>query len=784
MGLGSFPWRGGLRALLPSILIGALAAGLLPPGATPASAQTPAPPEARAPERGQSVIVRGNQRIEAETILAYLDLKPGQTVTAEDLNAGVRRLFDTGLFKDVQIVPTGNQLVIEVVENPSINEIAFEGNDALSDEDLQQIINLRPRLPFTVSAAEADAQAIIDVYRRTGRYGAQVEPVIIERSDNRVDLVFQIDEGEVTGVSAIDFVGNQVFSDRKLRGVIETSESGWLSFLRSTDVYDPDRLELDKELLRNYYFERGYADFSVLSATAELAPDRDGFFITFTVNEGEQYRFGDLAVDIAARGLDPADFAAIVPDVTGDIYDATKVEEIANDLTDLAGQKGFAFVQVKPRANKNEADRTVGVTFEVSEGPRVFVERIEIEGNTQTLDRVIRRQLEIVEGDPFDARKIREAQRRIRALNYFSKVEITPEQGATEDRAVLKVRVEEQSTGSLSFGVGFSSSAGPIGNIALTERNFLGRGQLVNAQVTAAGDTQVYDLSFTEPAFLDRDLSVGMRAFFIQDNRTSESNFKINRLGFGPTASFPLTEDTRMALRYEFRRDDLRADNQASPAIKVDDGVRFTSLVGYGITMDKRNDPIEPTSGYLLNFDQGFAGLGGDARYVRNSGTAKAWTAFFDDQVVASAELEMGAINSIGGDSIRINERFFLGGSSLRGFAQQGIGPRDLGTDDALGGDYFGAARLEVSFPLGLPEELGIFGGLFVDAGTLFGLDGDKIGLGGVPIDDSAHLRVGAGALLFVSTPFGPLELSFGTPIVKETGDKSELFRLSIGTRF
>lgn len=780
MGFAWFPWCGLFRAVLPSIVIaGAFAAGLLPPLATPAGAQVLAPGAARE----QSVVVRGNRRIEAETILAYLDLRPGQTVSAEDLNRAVRRLFDTGLFKDVQIVPAENQLIVQVVENPSINEIAFEGNDDLSDEDLQQIISLRPRLPFTVSAAEADAQAIVDVYRRTGRFGAEVEPVIIERSDNRVDLVFQIDEGEVTGVSSIDFVGNQVYSDRRLRGVVETSESGLLSFLRSTDIYDPDRLELDKELLRNFYFERGYADFTVLSATAELAPDRDGFFITFTVNEGEQYRFGDMDVEIAARGLDPADFAASVPNLTGDIYDASEVEEITNELTDIAGQKGFAFVQVRPRARKNEAERTVGITFEVSEGPRVFVERIEIEGNTQTLDRVIRRQIELVEGDPFDARKIREAQRRIRALNYFSKVEITPEPGATEDRAVLKVRVEEQSTGSLSFGIGFSSSAGPIGNIALTERNFLGRGQLVNIQVTAAGDTQVYDFSFTEPAFLDRDLAVGLRAFFIDDDRTDESNFEIARLGFGPTVGFPLTEDTRLSLRYELRRDDIQVGPLASPAIKVDDGVRLTSSVGYAVTVDKRNDPIEPTGGYQLRFEQDFAGIGGDARYVRTEGTAKGWTGLFEDLVVASLELKMGAIEGFD-DDIRINERFFVGGSTLRGFAAQGIGPRDIVTDDALGGNYYGVARAEVSFPLGLPEELGIYGGLFVDAGTVFGLDGTRIGAGGVVIDDSAELRVGAGALVFVATPFGPLELSFGLPVIKESFDESELFRLSIGTRF
>jgi len=734
--------------------------------------------------REQAVVIRGNRRIEVETILSYMNLREGQRVTPEDLNRAVRALFDTGLFRDVTIIPAEDRLIVEVVENPSINQIAFEGNDALTDEDLQQIISLRPRLPFTVSAAEADAQAIIEVYRRTGRYGAEVEPVIIERSDNRVDLVFEIVEGDLTEVTAIDFVGNRVFSDRRLRRVIETTEGGFFSAFFSTDVYDPDRLELDKELLRSFYFERGYADFTVLSATAELTPERDGFFITFSVSEGEIYTFGEVDVNVTARGLDPEEFLALIPDdIVGDTYDASLVEEIANDMTDLASQQGYAFVQVRPAPRKNDEERVIAMTFEIIEGPKVFIERIEIVGNTQTLDRVIRRNIELVEGDPFDARKIRNAERRIRALGYFSRVEIDREEGSAEDRTILNVKVEEQSTGSLSFGIGFSSSAGPIGSIALSERNFLGRGQIVRAQLTAAGDTQVYDVSSTEPRFPDRDLSVGPRAFFIDDDLSDESNFELARLGFQPTVSFPLAEDTRLRLRYEGLREDVQVDPRASPAIQPDDGVRFTSSVGYLLTYDQRNDAIEPTRGYLLSLEQDLAGLGGDARYTRVVATGKTWYSFLDDDVIASLELEAGGILGFD-DDIRINERFFLGGNSLRGFATSGVGPRDTVSNDALGGNYRLVSRLEVSFPLGLPEELGIFGGVFVDAGTLFELDGNKIGFNGQPIDDGMDIRVGAGALLFVATPFGPLELSFGFPVIDQSFDESELFRLQVGTRF
>ncbi|HSF96466.1 MAG TPA: outer membrane protein assembly factor BamA, partial [Thermohalobaculum sp.] len=713
-------------------LVFAIAAPQIVPG--PANPLTAGQAAAQVADTGTQITVSGNRRIEVATILAYMQLPTDRPVTAEDLNGAVRRLFDTGLFRDVQVIPGPSEVVVQVVENPSINVIAFEGNSKLKDEDLEKIIKLRPRLPFTRSDAEADAQSIIEVYRRLGRYGAQVEPVIIERDENRVDLVFEISEGEVTGISSIDFVGNERFSDRKLRRVIETSESGFLSMLFSGDVYDPDRLELDKQLLRQFYLSRGYADFTVLSATAELTPDREDFFITFTVSEGEEYTFGTMDVQVNARGLDPEEFRAALPDdLEGDTYNANKVEEIANDLTDLAGQRGYAFVQTNPRADKNTEDRVINLTFELDEGSKIFVERIEIEGNLRTLDRVIRRDIELVEGDAFDTRKIRESRSNIRGLGYFRTAEIETSQGSASDRAVLTVKVQEQSTGSLSLGVGFSSSSGVIGNIALTERNFLGRGQIVNAKVTAAGDTQIYNLSFTEPRFLDRDLSVTAAGFFIHDNRTDDSSFTTNSYGIGPRVGFPLAEDLSLSLKYNFVTDNVSTSGFASPLITRDQGKRVTSSVGYELFYDRRDDKLEPTGGYVASFEQDVAGLGGASRYLRSRARAKIWQGFLDDRVVASAEVEGGALVGFGKDT-RVTERFFLGGDSLRGFRTAGAVPRDSNTiatalfgnipvDDALGGNYFAAARFETSFPLGLPEELGVFGGAFVDVGTVWDLD-------------------------------------------------------------
>jgi len=777
----------GRQAAFPRLLaflIALGAASALPPGAPTAAAQT-----VQSGGDVRDVVVRGNRRIEVETILAYMQLSPDQQITAEDLNAAVRRLFDTGLFRDVRIVPEGGVLIVEVEENPSINQIAFEGNDFLSDEDLRSIVSMRPRFPFTPSVAERDAQSIIEIYRRTGRYGAEVEPVLIERPENRVDVVFEIDEGEMTGINSISFTGNEVFSDSRLRDEIDTTETGILSFLISTDVFDPDRLELDKSLLRQFYLSRGYADFTILSATAELSPDREGFFITFNVDEGEQYTFGEFDVIVNAEGLEREDFLGLVPseDLTGEVYNADTVEEIANDLTDLAGEQGFAFVRVRPIADKDTENRVIGITFELIEGNRIFIERIDIEGNTLTLDRVIRREIELVEGDAFDARKIRRARREIRALDFFRRVEIDTEEGSADDRAVLTVTVEEKSTGSITFGAGFSSSVGPIGNIAITERNFLGRGQTVRAQVTAAGDTQIYDFTFVEPRFLDRDLAVGLRAFFTQDDRSDESSFELNRGGFEPSVGFPLSERSRLTLTGSFSRDDLQAAPDASPAIQIDDGARLKSSLGYALTYDQRNDPVEPTGGYFAQVSQEFAGLGGDARFVSSRGSVKGWQGFLGDDIVASVELEAGAIFSFTEDT-QVNDRFFLGSDSFRGFASEGIGPRDLNTDDAVGGNFFGIARAQVSFPLGLPEELGIFGGLFVDVGSLWGLDRTTFPAinqaPGVTIDDGLQLRAAAGGLLFINSPLGPVEISIGFPVLEEDFDESEIFRLSVGTRF
>ena len=648
--------------------------------------------------------VAGNQRIEADTIRVISGLTPGQAVSPAELNAALQRLFDSGLFEDVTLTPASGRLEISVVENPTINFINFEGNDVIDDETLATIISLRERRAFSKAVAERDAQTIVDVYAQSGRFNAEVTPVLIRLPDNRVNLVFEIVEGRVTEVQRISFTGNKRFSDRRLRRAIETGQAGLFSFLFRNDTYDEARLELDKQLLRQFYLERGYVDFEVRSASASLSRERNGFFLSFTISEGEQYSYGDITVSALAEGLDQEEFERELFLRSGRVYNAKDLERQIDNLADLAGSRGFAFVDVEPRITKNEEDLTVDIEFDLVQGPRVFVERIDIQGNSQTLDRVIRRQFRIVEGDAFNATEINRAEQRIQALRFFSEVDVRAREGSAPDRSIVSVRVEEAPTGSLNFGASFSSGDGLAGTVSLRERNFLGRGQFVSVDLSSGSVAQNLGLSFTEPALFDRDLSAGFD-IYSRNREREESGVTTENVGFSPRIGFPLSRDSRLTLRYRISRDEITgADpDEVSPVLIAEEDSLITSAIGFTYTLDKRNSPVDPTSGFILRFDQDFAGLGGDTQFSKTVINAKAFKAIFNEDVVLSAEVEGGALNMLEGNS-RISERFFLGGDSLRGFATGGIGPRDRCTgcigpgnansvDDSLGGNYFAAAR-------------------------------------------------------------------------------------------
>lgn len=741
--------------------------------------------------------VAGNQRIEADTIRVFAGIDPGQPVTPERLNLAVRNLFDTGLFEDVQVMPEAGRLVITVKENPTINQIAFEGNDALSDEDLQAVVQLRPRLAYSVAAAEADAQRIIDAYRTAGRYAAEVNPVIIRQSENRVDLVFEVTEGRKTGIQRVNFVGNHVFSDRRLRRAIQTNESNWLSFVFGGNTYDQDRLELDKEMLRRFYLERGYIDVQVLSATAELARERSGFFLSFTLSEGEKYDFGKVSVSSSIPGLDAAAFQPLLAPVADrGVYNVKFVDRVVERMAFQAGQQGYAFVEIRPQVTRHPENRTVDIDFQLVEGERVFVERIDISGNDRTLDRVIRRQFHIVEGDAFNSREVKDAEDRINGLGYFKEASVNVREGSGPGYALIDVQVEEQPTGSLSLGGAYSTSEGFSAQIGLTERNFLGRGQTLTATVSASSQFANYSLGFYEPALFDRDLLAGFTIFY-RDSNLEEQSFSTASAGIEPRVGFPLSENGRLTLRYHLSQDNIYdVQPDTSKIIENEEGKLLTSEIGLTYAYDRRNSAVDPTAGFILTLNQDFAGLGGDVTNSKTQGTARAYTSFFDEDLVLSAELEGGVI--VSKEGTRITDRFNAGGDSFRGFARNGVGPRDFCGDagevtcldpqqdeevnDALGGNYYAILRLDASFPIGLPEEYGVYGGLFGDIGSLWGLD-DVDGSMGV-VDDSMHIRSAVGVSLFVDTPFAPLRFNYAVPLQREDYDVVERFRFSVETRF
>ncbi|MXU65830.1 outer membrane protein assembly factor BamA [Oceanomicrobium pacificus] len=738
-----------------------------------------------------SIQVSGNQRIEAATIRSFAGIPVNVPVGGDEINAAVRRLFETGLFESVDIVPQGNSLVIQVTENPTINRIAFEGNKRIDDEQLQSVIRLRPRQPFNRAAAEADVAAIVAAYAAGGRFTAQVRPVIIQRPDNRVDLVFEVFEGDTTEIQKISFVGNEKYSDRRLRRVIETSQAGLLSFIVQSDTYDRDRLEFDKQLLRDFYLERGHADFQVRSATAEMSRERDGFFVAFNLYEGPVYRFGRIGVAADNPRLDPTEFEKLIDVRSGDVYSSKDVEQIIERMAFLAGQKGFAFVDVRPRVQKNANNRTIDIVFELFEGPRVFIERIDIRGNTNTLDRVVRRQFEFAEGDAFNSRALRRGEDRIRGLGYFGNVAVRVEEGSAPNRAVIDVEVEEAPTGSLSFGLSYDTQEGIAGTIELTERNFLGRGQTVSVLLGKSTDLTTASFSFTEPALLDRDLLGGFDIYYRDFSRT-ESSYQTKNIGFEPRIGFPVSENGRLTLRYRGSSDEIsEIGDNVSPIIAADVGELSTSAIGFTYAYDRRNSVVDPTAGFIFVLNQDLSGVGGDTSYSKTVARARVFRSFFDEELIVSGELEGGYLTTFKGNT-RVIDRFFLGGDTFRGFARSGVGPRDVCSacsatggdiDDSLGGNSYAMARFQGSFPIGLPPEWGIYGGVFAEAGSLWSLDNVVPGASG-EIDDKFRLRSAAGVSLFWETPIGPLRFDWAYPIQFEDTDVLEKFRFSIGTRF
>lgn len=801
------------RAASPSLLALVVAAGLAGPALAQSAPAAPAPAAAVAaepvqtapqeqaaparPERVQvaRILVRGNQRIDQTTVLSYLPIQPGDVVDAAVLDVAVRTLTRTQLFADVQLgVQPNGDLIVEIVENPIINQVVFEGNSAIGEEKLTEEVTLRPRGIYTRARIQEDVGKIVELYRLSGRIGATVTPKIVQLEQNRVDVVFEINEGPETGVRAITFLGNTAFSDNDLREVMVTKQSQWWRLFTTNDNYDPNRLDYDREQLRKFYTNRGYYDFRVLSAVSELAPDDSSFAITMTVDEGDRYNFGTVNIVTENDRLNPDFLKRLLPISEGDLYESDKIETAVDALTFAAGSAGYAFVEIEPEYRANAETNTVDVTFNIREGQRVYVDRINVVGNTRTLDNVIRREMMLSEGDAFNRTLLERSRNNLRALGFFKDVTVEEARGSAPDRSIVNVTVQEQPTGELSVGAGFSSVDSFVLNLGITERNFRGRGQNVVARLEWGSLRQQIDFRFTEPKFLGRDLRAGFDAFHSRYDLSEYSSYDYRSTGGGVRLSYPLNGYTLLSTRYFLKSDEIivpsgycTSTGAGSTALCDQVGSFLNSSAGYTLLVDRRNDPIRPTRGWTGTLRQDFAGIGGDVNYIKTEAEVSAYWGISPNWIV-TAQAQTGYVSGWGGDPVRINDRFFKGGNSFRGFETAGIGPRDLTTTDALGGNFYVIGTLELTVPNYLPEEYGIRTSLFADVGTLGVLD-DRytVNASGNPdsnIVDDLELRASAGVSIHWRSPMGPIRFDISKVLGKEEYDKTESFRFSTSTQF
>lgn len=731
----------------------------------------------------QQVVVRGNERIDDATIRAYV-----VGVSPEEAR---RNLVATGFFTNVNVSRSGGQTIVTVAENTIVNRVAFEGNRRIQGDTLRPELQTRALQPYNPATIASDVARIEEIYRRTGRALARVSHRIVDVPGGRVDVVFTIDEGVKTGVRSISFEGNQAFSDRRLRDVMTTTEQGILSFLKTTDVYDPDRLAADLELIRRFYLRNGYADFQIVGTNVEFSEAQQGFLISIAVDEGMQYRVGTVSVDSRIPGIATADLERRVLTRTGRVYDATEVERSLTELTTEVARRGFPFAQVRPTGERDRAAGVVNIAYIVEEGPRVFIDRINIRGNTRTRDYVIRRELDLGEGDPYNKVLLDRAERRLNNLGFFERVRISTEPSLAPDRLIVNIDVEDRPTGSFAIAGGYSTADGFIGEISLTESNFLGRGQFVRIAGSWGERSQGIDFSFTEPYFLGYRVAAGFDLFSTFSDASRTTFYETRTTGGTVRFTVPITEEFSIGTRYSLFEQKLsipaRFRPQSSLALREAEGRTITSLVGLTFTYNSLDNVRDPRSGLFAEVRPEVAGLGGDSRYFRVTADARYYYELFDD-VVGIARVQGGHVAGFGRDRLRILDHFQLGHSLVRGF--ESMGPRDLAVTDprgnALGGTTYFGGSIEVQFPIVLlPRDLGFRGAVFADAGTLFGYEGRRVIQGTtINVRDDRSIRSSVGASLLWASPLGPIRFDYAWALSKGAGDRTQAFRFSGGTSF
>ena len=731
--------------------------------------------------------VEGTQRVEEETVLAYMLVREGLKDAADLVDQSVKTLFSSGLFADVTIRRQDKGLIVIVVENPIVNRVSFEGNSAITDDNLGKEGILSARQIYTRAKVQDDVERQIELYRRSGRFAVRIEPKVIQLPQNRVDLVFEISEGPTTGISAINFLGNRVFSDDELRDVILTRESRWWRIFSASDNYDPDRVAYDGELLRQHYLSKGYADFAVIATNAELTRNGESFFVSFVVEEGQKYNFGVARISTSLDTLDIIELEEQITHQAGEQYDQRALDKTVDALTKVVGESGFAFANIRPRPRTNSEAAKIDIEYVIKEGPRVYVERVNVNGNTRTKDDVIRREIRLVEGDAFNKVLLSRSERGVRGLNFFSDVQVTETPGTEDDKTIIDVDVREMPTGELSFGVGYSSAEDFTTQLSVSERNFLGRGQSLRVNVGLSNQVQRYTIGFTEPYFLGRDVSAGFSVFNTQTDYDYQQGLELNESGIAFSLGFPLSEDGRLSLFANFVNDELTDPRNAG--LVSDRSYDLSKQeFGYFYSIDQRDDFINPSDGWNISFGQDIAGPGGDVSYLRTRASANFYEEIAEGWIF-HLRGTMGIIHDYKGGPINYNDRFFRGGRDFRGFERGGVGPREVSASAAdpsqgfaLGANRYMIGTAQVSLPLGLPKESGVRANLFVDFGVLGETDAQAPA--GRVIEDEMAFRATTGLSFAWRSPFGPVRFDFAEPLAKEDYDQTRFFRFTIGTSF
>jgi outer membrane protein insertion porin family len=791
-----------------------------------------------AAQSSSAIVVEGNRRVEAETIRSYFRTNPGEHLDSYKIDQALKALYATGLFQDVRISHSGPRLIVTVVENPVINRVAFEGNSKLKDDQLANEVQSKTRGTLSRPTVQADVQRIVEVYRRNGRFDVRVDPKIIDLPNNRVDLVFEVKEGEKTGVKKIIFVGNKAYGDQRIKDEIKTSETTWipfLSFLQSADIYDPDRIEADRDLIRRFYLKHGYADVRVVSAVSVYDPEKKGFIVTFTIDEGARYRFGKIDIQSSVPMVDPTTLRGRLRAGAGDVYNAEAVEKSVENLSIEVARRGYPFAVVRPRGDRDLATHFISVVFTVEDGPRVYIERINVRGNTRTRDYVIRREFDVGEGDAYNRALIDRAERRLKNLNYFKNVKITNEPGSAPDRIVLNVDVDEIPTGEFSVAGGYSTASGWMAELSISERNLLGQGQFARMSLQYGQYARGIELSFAEPFFMGQRLGVGIDFYAKETLATNYVSYNSQTIGLGTRAGFGLTEELSFQARYniysqkitlpyqynncQFSPNAIAFQNGTGPGVNqtneaalpgggcyVDGesslavrkelaaGAVLVSMLGYTLAYNTLDNNKNPTAGLYAEFKQDFAGVGGEVNFIRSTFDTRSYYEVFSD-VVSVLHLQGGHIAGWGGKDLRMLDHFQMGPNLVRGFAPSGIGPRDLtsmslnGVGDALGGTMYWGASLEAQAPFSfLPKDAGLKGAIFADAGSLWNYRGPTFwnvtGETLTPGPDSGAIRASVGVGLIWNSPFGPLRFDYSFPLSKQSYDQVQQFRFGGGTKF